>query len=60
MDHSDRDEELSDSSYSPQDATDSDEDFTPYKKTKAKTKNKKATKLQKEQNKKVTREHVSV
>ena len=49
----DDDEEMSDSSYSPDNATDSDEDFTPYKKRKAKINNRKGAKLQQQQDKKV-------
>ena len=50
---SDNVEEMSDSSYAPEDATDSEEDFNPYKKRKAKSKNKQTAKLRKQKNKKV-------
>lgn len=47
VDDSDNDEDMSDSSYIPEDSADSDEDFTPYKKTKAKRKKPQSGKLQK-------------
>ena len=52
VDHSERDEEMS--SDSAVATSDSDEDFTPDKKTTPKRKNKQVAKLQKPQNKKVS------
>ena len=53
--HNDDDDEMSDSSYTPDNATDSDEEFTPYKKRKAKIriKSKQGAKLLQRQDKQV-------
>lgn len=53
MDHSEQDEEIS--SDSPADVTDSDEDFTPNKKTTPKRKSKHVAKSQTPQNEEVLR-----